>query len=104
MASNTRLIIKIPGERDREIKLCNEVSIGRAFDNSICLDNPSVSRYHTLIEQRGDNFWISDLGSVNATLLNGDKISGQKKLLDNDKISIGVCDLAFHQDTAKLLQ
>jgi ABC-type multidrug transport system ATPase subunit/pSer/pThr/pTyr-binding forkhead associated (FHA) protein len=67
------------------------VTIGRETGNSIIICHPAVSRHHAQIEQRGGDYWISDLGSTNGTSVNGRSIqAGQaRKLDDRDIIRIG---------------
>ena len=63
------LVIIQPGQATREFEVGDEVvAIGRALDNTICLDgDTNVSRYHAEIEKRGDLFWLLDLASSNGT-------------------------------------
>lgn len=66
------------------------VSIGRALDNVVCLDgDPNISRYHAVIEGRGDDFWLSDLGSSNGTTIGNDAVSYERKLQEGDVIIVG---------------
>jgi len=86
---DARLNIRLPGEPDREVKLCGHTSIGRAFDNSIRLEAKGVSRYHAIIEERDSEFWLSDLGSINGTSINDDPVTARHKLRDGDTVSVG---------------
>ena len=63
--SFAKLVIIQPGHASRELKVEDGlVTIGRALDNSIALeDDSNVSRYHAEIESRGDKFWLIELGS-----------------------------------------
>jgi hypothetical protein len=71
------------------VQLSGDATIGRAFDNTVCIDDSGVSRYHAIIEDRADGFWLSDLGSRNGTTVNGETIISKRKLEDGDSISIG---------------
>lgn len=86
---SANLIICTPGRADREVELSGGASLGRASDNSVCIDDSGVSRYHAIIEIRGGAFWLTDLGSVNGTTLNGEAITGEQQLFDHDRISLG---------------
>lgn len=46
-------------------------TIGRAEDNDICLRDPTVSRRHLVLERSADDFFVRDVGSSNAMLLDG---------------------------------
>jgi DNA-binding NtrC family response regulator len=50
------------------------ITLGREPDNSIPISDHSASRYHAKVERRGDDFWVSDLGSTNGTLVDGSYI------------------------------
>ena len=54
------------------------ISIGRARDNEIVIENLSVSRNHARIRREGESFAIADLNSANGTFVNGVKISGKQ--------------------------
>ena len=70
------------------------VSVGRAPDNDIVVGDPATSGHHGRIEQRNGSFWISDLGSTNGTLVNGEPVI-EKQLADGDLIAIGQNTLRF---------
>ncbi len=64
-----------------------EIKIGRSPDNEIVLTNPSVSRLHAVISQKGSGYQIDDQGSMNGVLLNGMSVSSMG-LTDKDIIQI----------------
>jgi FHA domain-containing protein len=100
--SNAKLTIKTDGEPEREVRLSAGVSIGRASDNSVHIPVEGVSRYHAIIEQRADGFWLSDLDSRNGTTLNGARLAEDKKLQDRDSIVLGgMATLEFHSNGAQ---
>lgn len=97
--TNAKLIILSPNQPEREVELHGEASVGRAPDNSICIDDHLVSQYHAIIERRGDEFWLSDLGSTNGTTINSELVARERRLHNGDLISIGgAASLAFHSD------
>ena len=64
------------------------VSVGRAPDNDVVVGDPATSGHHGRLEVRSGFFWISDLGSTNGTLVNGEPVI-EKQLNDGDQIAIG---------------
>jgi pSer/pThr/pTyr-binding forkhead associated (FHA) protein len=70
------------------------VSVGRAPDNDVVVGDPATSGHHGRIEVRGGFFWISDLGSTNGTLVNGEPVI-EKQLSDGDLIAIGQNTIRF---------
>ena len=72
----------------------DKVRIGRSNDNDLILADNTVSRYHTEIQKRKNDYILADLGSYNGTRLNGKSI--QKVFLKHgDKIQIGSSKLTF---------
>jgi ABC-type multidrug transport system ATPase subunit/pSer/pThr/pTyr-binding forkhead associated (FHA) protein len=65
-----------------------ELTIGRASDNSVTLDHPLVSAHHARLSRDGATYRIADLGSTNHVYVNGDIISEQA-LTIGDEIRIG---------------
>ena len=66
-----------------------EIFIGRDPSNWICIDSLSVSRRHCVIRRDGSKLVISDLGSLNGTLVAGTRISRRTKLHPGDTVTIG---------------
>jgi hypothetical protein len=103
--ASAKLIIRSPRLREQEVRLAGGASIGRALDNSVRVDVEGVSRYHAIIEQRDDGFWLSDLGSRNGTKLNGVIISGDRKLGDGDSVVLGaIATLQFHLESGTMAE
>lgn len=64
-----------------------EYILGRGSDADIVIDHKKASRRHARIFPKGENCAIEDLGSINGTLVNGEKISEQV-LFPGDSIQI----------------
>ena len=69
------------------------ISIGRASDNDIILNDKQISRYHAKIEVRGNVIKLIDDKSINGTYVNGEKIISSKKITGNEKIQLGKISL-----------
>ena len=74
------------------------VTIGRAPDNMIVIDDPSVSSRHAQLEQAGDVYRLKDLGSTNGTRVNGTPITETTVRFD-DRLRFGGVDARFEPDT-----
>lgn len=74
-----------------KIQLVAKISIGRAPENNIVIDNKLTSRHHAIIQKIKDAYFIRDENSTNGTFLNGKKIPPEKyvRLNPGDKITIG---------------
>jgi hypothetical protein len=79
----------LPDLVGREFPLLVVTSIGRAPHNNIVLDDNYASSEHALINLRGRQWWLEDLGSRNGTLLNGTKLEGAAVLSAGDLIAVG---------------
>lgn len=50
------------------------VTIGRSSENDIQISDKYISREHVRIRQKGDKYFVKDLGSENGTFVNGIQI------------------------------
>src|SRR5207249_148599 len=72
------------------VPVSETVTIGRARDNTIQLDDPSVSRHHACVVVNGESPpQIVDTGSRAGTILNGRKLDGSAALEDGTRIQLG---------------
>jgi PAS domain-containing protein len=74
-------------------------SIGRASDNSIQLDDRSVSRRHVRIIRKDNKFFIEDLNSKNGTLIDGSPIKSGIELKIEEGIPISIGDILISLGT-----
>ena len=70
------------------------VSVGRAGDNDVVLQDPTASSHHARIEQRGSRVFIVDLNSSNGTFVNGQRVT-QAQLAGGEVILMGDTHLRF---------
>lgn len=63
-----------------------EFTVGRHPDSSLSLASRTVSTRHAEILRRHEALLLRDLGSTNGTYLNGERISGDAKLRQDDLI------------------
>jgi len=81
---------------ERATELGDETAvIGRREDCAIVLPSNTVSRRHAQIRREGGTYHLSDLGSTNGTLLNGEPVIGEEALNDRDEIGVGTFRLIF---------
>jgi DNA-binding winged helix-turn-helix (wHTH) protein len=80
----------------RSIPLADGVNvIGRDSEATVLIDSSTVSRKHAQIVVAGSVATIEDLGSKNATHVNGQRLEGRVRLADYDVIQIGPATLTF---------
>jgi pSer/pThr/pTyr-binding forkhead associated (FHA) protein len=83
-----------PGSGSRFLLDADVVSAGRHPDSEIFLDDVTVSRRHAEFHRDGDTFTVSDVGSLNGTYVNRDRID-RVQLTDGDEVQIGKYRLVF---------
>jgi len=71
------------------------ITIGRLPENTICISHMSISRRHAKIERdAGNNYILTDLNSLNGTLVNNIKVK-KATLSHGDKITVGKYTILF---------
>ncbi len=66
-----------------------ENSIGRSKSSDIVINDLSVSRNHCVLLRRKAGWFVSDVGSLSGTFVNGVRIHGRAQVLVDDIIAIG---------------
>lgn len=80
--------------QDRPIKTFSideggRVTIGRSTEADVVIDNTAISRVHAALELQNSIYFISDLKSLNGTMVNGKKITEMVPISKKDNINIG---------------
>ena len=83
-----------PGAGSRFLLDKDVTTAGRHADSEIFLDDVTVSRQHAEFHRNGDTFTVSDVGSLNGTYVNRDRID-TVQLTDSDEVQIGKYRLVF---------
>jgi pSer/pThr/pTyr-binding forkhead associated (FHA) protein len=78
------------GGRDR-------IVIGRIAGNDVVLDwDPQVSRSHAQLDRMGSDWTLADDGlSRNGSHVNGERVTGRRRLADGDVLVVGSTTLVF---------
>jgi pSer/pThr/pTyr-binding forkhead associated (FHA) protein len=85
----SRLLLKFEGAVLKEVPLgTRPVTIGRAPDNDIPIDNLAVSNYHARVYVEAGSLVVEDLNSLNGSFLNDIRVE-RAMLKDGDAILIG---------------
>ncbi len=96
-ATGPALVIRAGGGREGESFAVEgeRMSIGRRPDSEVFLDDVTVSRDHAMLIRRGDGWHLDDLGSLNGTYVNRERIES-RRLDEGDELQIGKYKLTFH--------
>lgn len=88
------LICEMGGKDTRKVLVGAALTVGRALDSGLTIDDTSASRRHLEILAKQEGFFWKDLGSTNGTLLNGARML-EGRLRNGDLIQIGETVLRF---------
>lgn len=97
------MIIKLVVEKAEGLTLAQVVEIeraetvvGRHRDCHLRIPSADVSRRHCILRLLEGILSIEDLGSMNGSYLNGERIIGLRNVRDGDKLEIGPVTFAVH--------
>ena len=88
------IFVRFAGSLVARHQLEDQLLLGRAEWNQICLRSAEVSRSHATIFRADNGFYIKDLDSVNGLTVNDEQYT-RHKLTDRDVIAIGPFQLTF---------
>ncbi len=85
-------------EGRRHVNLLHPVvSIGRALDNDVIIEDPRVSRHHAQLRQRYGRYVLYDLGSSGGTQINGYPVE-ECVLHSGDVVSFADVQVVYGED------
>lgn len=95
-----RLLLATPeGQQVVELRAFN--SLGRHPSNTIQLLDKIVSKEHCIVERRGNDFVLRDLGSLNGTYINGERVVGEQMMRHGDDIALGSTRARYDDGSGK---
>src|SRR5580704_17085968 len=93
----SRLVMKFQSSSLKKVPLgTRPVTIGRAPDNDLQIDNLAVSNYHARVYVEAGSLVVEDLNSLNGSFLNDIRIE-RAMLKDGDSILIGKHEIQVDQ-------
>lgn len=97
LASGTAQLLVVDGADSTIMRLpqTGTLSIGRAPECEIRLNDPACSRRHARLHVADGDITLEDLGSHNGTRLNGERVEGRRTLASDDVIGIGPIKLVL---------
>lgn len=94
-AGSALLIVQRGPDAGSRYLLDSDLStVGRHPESDILLDDITVSRRHVEFRRTGGTFRVHDVGSLNGTYLNGDRVD-EADLQNGDEVRIGKFRLIF---------
>ena len=93
--SATLVVTRGPGAGSRFLLETDVVRAGRHPDSDIFLDDVTVSRRHAEVAREGSGWVLRDVGSLNGTYVNRQRIEDSASLANGDELQIGRFKLVF---------
>jgi hypothetical protein len=69
-----------------------KITVGRSSSNTLKVKDRFISRKHFVIEKNGERYYLTDLGTRNKTILNGQELNPGQTICLEDKSKIKVGD------------
>jgi adenylate cyclase len=87
------LILRLEqGDRSFYFNKVSAWTVGRNEDSAIVLDDTWASRNHAILQIMESKFYVIDLGSLNGTFVNGQRVNIPVVLNNGDKITFGATE------------
>ncbi len=87
-------LVIVGGDEDgRAIVVAEQTSVGRDVGVDLILPDPEISRRHAVFRLDGETLEVEDLGSLNGTWVNGERIAGAVRLAPDDVVKLGATHL-----------
>lgn len=80
---------------DLKFDLKGTMNVGRAPDNQIVIDHPTISRHHGWIREEDGEFAVFDVGSANGTFVSDERIEAPRRLQTGDVVRFGEVEFVF---------
>jgi hypothetical protein len=92
----------VPGAARRPLAVvATEAVVGREDDCDVVLDSARVSRRHARVWSRDGRFGIEDLGSLNGTYVNRQRVLGSREIVNGDRLTLADVELQFRATRAE---
>src|SRR6478672_12098548 len=88
MSLNAKLVVVGGDVKTTEIKLKLPSTIGRGRGTSIVLPHPLISRQHCELYEAGGQLMVRDLGSLNGTFVNNQRIT-ESAIAPGELLTVG---------------
>src|ERR1044071_5269032 len=82
-------VLLVSPEGQQVVELRDFNSLGRHPSNTIQLLDKIVSKEHCVIERRATSYVLRDLGSLNGTYVNGERVNGERPLKHGAELALG---------------
>ena len=93
-----KILVSLPDGSTATHELAEaSISVGRLADNTLQIEDASVSSHHAELVREGDDYLLRDLDSTNGTFLNGAAHS-EGKLKEGDQVRFGNIETLYESE------
>jgi hypothetical protein len=93
----TAVIVRPPEGKARTVKLAASMTIGRAPECELLIDDTYASSQHARLFGKNGSWYLEDLGSTNGTFVNDQRLAAPAMVQQGDKIRIGTTVLELRR-------
>jgi FHA domain-containing protein len=96
-AGPSSVVVHPPDGKARTIKIGPSMTIGRAPECELLIDDTYASSQHARIFGKNGTWYVEDLGSTNGTFVNDQKLAAPAMVQPGDKIRVGTTVLELRR-------
>jgi pSer/pThr/pTyr-binding forkhead associated (FHA) protein len=93
----TSVVVHPPEGKARTVKIGPSMTIGRAPECELLIDDTYASSQHARIFGKNGTWYVEDLGSTNGTFVNDQKLAAPAMVQQGDKIRVGTTVLELRR-------
>ena len=93
----TSVVVHPPEGKARTVKVGPSMTIGRAPECELLIDDTYASSQHARIFGKNGTWYVEDLGSTNGTFVNDQKLAAPAMVQPGDKIRVGTTVLELRR-------
>jgi hypothetical protein len=92
------LLVRSGGDaKPRTVKLAASMTVGRAPECEIRLDDTYTSQQHARLYAKNEHWFVEDLGSTNGTFVNDQRLAAPAMLQPGDRIRVGQTEMELRR-------
>jgi predicted component of type VI protein secretion system len=84
-----KLVVVSGSAPDAQFEVSTPATLGRGPEVELTFQHPQISREHCRIDEQDGQLYVFDLGSMNGTFVNEQKITEPTKMFPGDTLAIG---------------
>lgn len=96
-AGPTAVVVRPPDGKPRSVKLGASMTIGRAPECDLLIDDTYASSQHARLFGKNGAWFVEDLGSTNGTFVNDQKLAAPAMVQPGDRIRVGTTVLELRR-------